>query len=532
MRILTENFKPLPASWLPNANLVLDALFEDRFPKTPVGEGLLVVHLDEMWQLKKRLHHELKTDGVTKEDQRKKDVDTLVKRFISILLECSFRNYKKGRCVLPVVSHTYPDNGLLQNRVRDATLYSPTALPLLPFSLKQSVELLKRRRERLIREEELSRKRKFAGEEVVEKCAALAGGHPSLLLKSFPALDQPSGVYPHFTSEASMTSNLMTSIRMKTFGESINNLERKANAENKDFIGQFLTDCFLRKVVEVEEHQRILECGVGWFQPARNSVTGAFTATEGRVSAPFPILVMLMLASVPFQEIGSALNPLAEGYSPTKVMEHVSAVAVLLRLTGSMHKWKTFRGGDAFQKVQAVQDDFFLVWPIKNQAVTSFGGKFSGWKHIGQSKMGEAGASTTQGHREVMAMAWRIGSRVRAGTLTGKVHAYWVSSPKAQPTENLKNLVHAFRVAMSGTITEKDAQKTIRSSKAADVEEEGKKGKKQTALDVRDYIEYLCKQRVNDDFKFTYIGPGCVKHDDSVLPLSDLLPNGIFAAWG
>lgn len=542
---------------LPPAEVVIDALFQDRFKEEPKGEGLLVVHLDELWQLKKQMKKEIGGDPVPvdKLEDTQSKVNSLVKDFISVLLEYSFQNQqKKGRYILPVVSHTCPDNDLLENRQRDQTLYSPKGVHLFPFSMEQSIELLRRKREQIFRLRlDENRKRGLSQLEMKEinwkeweNIVALAGGHPSLLLNCFPVLLNPMADAGHTpTSEGSMMTNLLTNTRVQSFKETIDGLGKKE-------MQRFLTDTLLRAQVRVQKHQAILGVGVGWFQPVRDEWDARTKQyhTVGLVSAPFPIIVTMMGACEDgrFSEIGRALDPTTGSYPPTKAMEYFSALAVLLRYMKSIDLWKTFTTGNAFSIVENEKEDFFTVWPISNQAVTDFGGKLSMKKILGQVKLKEPGKHTTQSLAEVMAMAWNVGARVKARTLTGKVHAYWASSRKAQSKKTLQLLVHAFRVAMTGTVTKKAAEEAIvqklkegdaelenvdevlKSEEVLKDEGETKAGKKR-ALDVRHYIKYLNTMTPDDNYEFSCVGPQCKKQGDSVLPLSDLLPEGIFAGW-
>jgi hypothetical protein len=112
----------VPDQSLPPVNQVLGALFLHRFTE-PSGQGLLVVHLDELWLLNQ-----------VKNDQWIKDF------IICILLEYTASSSIVGRYVLPVVSHPCPDSNLLLNPQFASNLYAPTILH--PFSLTQSIELL------------------------------------------------------------------------------------------------------------------------------------------------------------------------------------------------------------------------------------------------------------------------------------------------------------------------------------------------------------------------------------------------------
>jgi hypothetical protein len=486
----------VPDQSLPPANQVLDALFLDRFTE-PRGEGLLVVHLDELWLLKQA-----------------KD-DTWIKAFICILLEYTSLSSRVGRYVLPVVSHTCQDSNLLLNPDLVSNLYAPKRLQLRPFSLSQSIELLTHLRgER-------------DGSHVADidwhswgNVIALAGGHPSLLVGSLQLLTNGSIIVEHnATTESAVSISLFTSDKMQRFNQSMAVLKsERATA--------FVTDCLLLNDVDFSKHALCLGSGIGWFEPNQ-------TGTAGRVSTPFPILVDLMelCNDNKFSSIAAALDPTAQGFSPTNAMEYVSALAVLLHRTESIDSWQNFPARDGFRVVEHASDDFFSVWKLPNQAVIDFGGLLGGWKILGQSKMQDPGAATAQSLKEVLDVAWKIGDRVTNGKLTGKLHAYFVSSRRAQPILQLRKLIHACRVAMSGIISEGNAKLELESA-----------GEK---LNVYKFIDLLGKMKADDKYLFTYVGhittglngehmKKAITAADggSILNLEDLLPKGVFAGWG
>eukprot|EP00978_Attheya_sp_CCMP212_P016955 scaffold44843_cov35-Attheya_sp.AAC.1 len=74
-----------------------------------------------------------------------------------------------------------------------------------------------------------------------------------------------------------------------------------------------------------------------------------------------------------YSVIGTALNPRAVGFSPTKAMEYVSALAVLLYRTRSIDLWRGCASKDAFTLVEDATEEFFTVWKMENQAVLDFG---------------------------------------------------------------------------------------------------------------------------------------------------------------
>lgn len=525
--MLFVNKTKLPDESLPQVNTVIDALFEDRFTS---GEGLLVVHLDELWQLKKMKNDLASCSSSTKPEDRdesfrlaKYGVDSWIKAFIGCLLEYSFKHSLIGRYILPVVTHTCPDNDLLQNPELDNTNFSPTGLQILPFSLEQSVKLLTLKR------------KEGCGEHIDDivwdswrNAIALAGGHPGLLLQCFTVLVDGTNALEHNpTTEGAICTGLLSTNRMKRYVASI-------DVMTPADIVSFVTDCLLLRDVGIDRHHRCLRVGVGWFQPN-------LEGRQGRVSSPFPILVSLMqhCADDKYSVIGTALNPRAGGFSPTKAMEYVSALAVLLHRTRSIELWRDCSSTDAFALVEKATEEFFTVWKLKNQAVLDFGGLLSGWKILGQTKMQEAGTNTVQALTEVLDAAWKIGNRVSKKKLTGKLHAYWVSSREAQQVKVLKRLVHSFRVAMMGTISKDEVQQIV-------ITEKRQRGSEDPKVTVYDLMNVLTETAVRDDYMFTYVGriSGDKNHDSlakhaktsddnfSILQLGDLLPKGVFAGWG
>ena len=307
---------------LPPLQQVIDALFLDRF-SDPSGEGLLVVHLDELWLLK-----EIKGDQ-------------WIKDFICTLLEYSVKSSSGGRYVLPVVTHTCPDINLLLNPEFESALYAPKSLCLYPFSLKQSVDLIDH-----LRCERVGEAKRNIDLPRWEKVIALAGGHPSLLVGSFHLLTNPVIVEHNPTTESAVCIALVTNEKMQRFEKSIKNLTSEDAAD-------FIKDCLLLRDVKFEKHSKCLNSGIGWFQPNENGTTG-------RVSTPFPVLVSLMArcSDQKFSTIAAALNPSAAGFSPTKAMEYVSALTVVLHRTRSIDSWQSCPSHDAFQLLEESTDDF------------------------------------------------------------------------------------------------------------------------------------------------------------------------------
>jgi hypothetical protein len=148
--------------------------------------------------------------------------------------------------------------------------------------------------------------------------------------------------------------------------------------------------------------------------------------------------------------------------------------------------------------------------------------------------MQQAGTTTVQALKEVLDAAWKIGTRVKNQKLTGKLHAYWVSSGEAQNPDILEKLTHSFRVAMMGQTSKEEVQQRA-------MLEKKQCGAKTPKVLVYALINYLAKQDAGSDYMFTYVGriPG-TKHDSgtkhaktsngsSICQLEDLLPKGVFA---
>jgi hypothetical protein len=515
LTFVTRTGQPVHDDALPNVTTVIDALFADRF-KDPngnqSGEGLLVVHLDELWLLKERRD------------------DYFIRDFISILLNYTYGHSKQGRYVLPIVTHTCPDNNLLLNPKFNSSLFSPRSLQFHPLTLSQSIEILR-----------WTRNNSGGGRHADdikwaswENAVSLAGGHPGLLLQSFKILtnaNRPVELNP--STEVAVCCALVSTERMEKFSLSIAAL--KLEEAGTETIIDFVTDCFLLKEVSSSRHSTCLRIGLGWFVPGR--IGGG---VSGRVSSPFPLLVHMMAncGDGKYSSIGTALDPLAPGFTPTKAMEFVSALAVLLNRTKSIDLWSDRPGIDAFSLVEQATEDFFTVWKLSNQPVLDFGGLLSGWKILGQSKMQEPGTQTTQALGEVLDAAWKIGKRVHEKRLTGQLHAYWVSSRRSQKMSQMRFLIHSFRVAMGGKISKVDAVEKIRRRKKA-------AGAVNPTVNVNDLMNFLQEEKASEKHKFTYVG--CIANeksedskkkakdsdcDGSILHILDLLPLGVFAGWG
>jgi hypothetical protein len=136
-------------------------------------------------------------------------------------------------------------------------------------------------------------------------------------------------------------------------------------------------------------------------------------------------------------------------------------------------------------------------------------------------------AATDQSLKEVLDLAWKIGDRVIDRDLTGKLHAYFVS----QSISQLRKLIHACRVAMSGIISEENAKLKLKSN-----------GGK---VNVYKFIDLLGEMKADDKYLFTYVGhitnelngehtqkARTAADDGSIINLEDLLPKGVFAGWG
>ena len=504
--------QPLPDDEIgATVNTVIDALFMDRFKvPTAAGQGLLVVHLDELWLLKEVVG------------------DEWIRDFITILLDYSYAHSPEGRYILPVVTHTCPDHNLLLNPEFNNSLFSPKSLSLPPLTLAQSMEILIWRRAN-DGDKNADRIDWNAWENVI----ALAGGHPGLLVECYTKLTDSSMPVEHNTqNEAAVVVDLASGERIKKFNRSLEALKGKETGPAS--MVSFITDCLLLNKVPFGKHGACLRVGLGWFEP--ESTEGIL----GLVSCPFPILVSLMAKcdDGKFSAIGRALNPREPGFVTTKAMEYVSALAVLLNRTKSISLWVQCPSEDAFKILEKAEEDFFAVWKLENQPVLDFGGLLSGWKILGQSKMQQAGLQTTQALAEVLDMAWKIGNKVKKEELTGQLHAYWVSSRISQSISQMKNLIPAFRVAMGGKVSKDEAIKTIRTEKE-------RQGIKDAMVTIYDLMALLKKMDTSEDHKFTYVGrivsgkAGAggkqVKESDckeSIIHLSDLFPKGVFAGWG
>jgi hypothetical protein len=151
---------------------------------------------------------------------------------------------------------------------------------------------------------------------------------------------------------------------MKRFNQSIEELK-------PEWATAFVMDCLLLNDVAFPKHAQCLKSGIGWFEPNQ-------TGTAGRVSTPFPILVNLMerCNDEKFSSIAVALNPAATGFSPTKAMEYVSELAVLLHRTKSIDSWQNLPSRDGFEIVEQASRNFFTVWKLPNHAVIDFGAQW------------------------------------------------------------------------------------------------------------------------------------------------------------
>ncbi|CAB9513620.1 hypothetical protein SEMRO_602_G173800.1 [Seminavis robusta] len=308
--------QPLPDDEIvATVNTVIDALFMDRFKlPTAVGQGLLVVHLDELRLLKEVVG------------------DEWIRDFISILLDYSYAHSPEGRYILPVVTHTCPDDNLLLNPEFNNPLFSPKSLSLPPLTSAQSMEILIWRREN-----DGDKNADCIDWKAWENVIALAGGHPGLLVECYTKLTDSSMPMEHNTqTEVAVVADLASGERIKKFNRSLEALKGK-------------------------------ETG-----PASMCGDGKFSA------------------------IGEALNPREPGFVTTKAMEYVSALAVLLNRTKSISLLVQCPSDDAFKILEKAEENFFAVWKLENQPVLDFGGLLSGWKILGQSKMQQAGLQTTQ----------------------------------------------------------------------------------------------------------------------------------------
>jgi hypothetical protein len=156
------------------------------------------------------------------------------------------------------------------------------------------------------------------------------------------------------TIEVAVCVGLMLTERMVKFSSSIAAL--KLEPAGKEIMIDFVTNCLLLKEVPLSRHSTCLRIGLGWFDPGR---IGGWVS--GRVSSPFPLLVQMMANcnDGKYSSIGTALDPLAPGFTPTKAMEYVSALAVLLNHTKSIDLWSGCSAMDAFSLVEQATEDFF-----------------------------------------------------------------------------------------------------------------------------------------------------------------------------
>jgi hypothetical protein len=171
-----------------------------------------------------------------------------------------------------------------------------------------------------------------------------------------------------------------------------------------------------------------------------------------------------------YNTLASHLNAGQADYTPTKAMEYVVALAVLLKLVGHVDDWvdralTTVRNGQAINSIEEAESSFMCVWPSAVEPATDFGGRLTcvdGTMRaiIGQVKMQEPGTVTvtTQRACEVLDFAWFIGRHIDEGKLTLSVHAFFVSSREAQRDSQMISFCHAFRVAMAGDIAAEGAK--------------------------------------------------------------------------
>ena len=516
MKWVTPNLEFLPDSMLPPTKAVVDAIFKDRFGD---GGGLLVVHLDELSMLlraRKRIEKWKRKAGTDQHAAIEKDQDecdaehagdwikNLIERF------ASFTEPARRRFLVVVITHTSPSGRIMGEKTLSKVNYN--ALNLYPFTLAQSRALLNAERKRN-GIEPLSDKQ-WTG---WKACVALAGGHPCLLMDCYRIITAQQTAGAQTATVSHIAVNLMTDKRVtKVKSMSITPEEAKF----------FVTDVLAKNLVKEEKHARILDAGVAWYAPKLD------TENEGFVSAPFPYLLLLMeKAARMYGVVAHQLNPCQKDYEPTKAMEFIAALGVLLQIVGHTEDWvngiETIPKRDmAIRSIRDHPKPFMSVWPCANEKATDFGGKvnFTGDEPfeaiIGQVKMQKDGHETTQNHGEVMKLAWFIGKHVASGDLTMPVHAVFVSSRRSQKNTNMKSLDYAFRVAMTGCLTEEDA---IKETKA---ELSDKK------VDIRHVIQHLNTKEIEGDrYKFTYVGRPVDCTDQVTRGMTELLPSGIFSSW-
>ena len=241
------------------------------------------------------------------------------------------------------------------------------------------------------------------------------------------------------------------------------------NAIGEGVARNFVTDVLQRRQVKAEKHTVVLDAGVGWFL--------AGSETMGLVSSPFPLLLRLMdRAGGCLQTIAQKLKPTTGEYDPTKTMEYVAALGLLLRDAKDVSMWVNFDSNElAMQELLTRENPFYAVWPRGNQAATDFGGRISCGDTqvvvLGQVKMKKDSEKkgNPQGFAEVMKLAWSIGKHVSVGCevkgkltkLDGPVKAYFVSSRPAQDNKRMAVLIRAFCVAMAGQVTLQDAETAV-----------------------------------------------------------------------
>jgi len=260
-----------------------------------------------------------------------------------------------------------------------------------------------------------------------------------------------------------------------------------------------------------------------------------YAGRKGMVSAPYPYLLELMTrAGGMYGAVARNINAVDKNYRPTKAMEYVATLAVSLHLLNKVDHWVqniNVGTGEAIKKISSANQAFMCVWPSGIEPGTDFGGKEmkrdKNGKEvqeacIGQVKMQEPGADSTQGLAEVMDLAWFIGHSVRSGELQSRVKAFFVSSRKAPRHKKMQGLCHAFRVAMSGQETKDEAKK----------EAALRYGIKEAKVNITHIIEIFQTRQPSEQFQFTYIGRSIeAKGSNLVVEMKTLLPTGIFTGW-
>ena len=563
---------PVPESDLPRPSVIVDALFNSLFAE---GKGLLVVHLDELHKLRTTRVGELtkvlvlkltakalgsKEGGkelTTKEkriitEQAKakaeKDVFCWITMFLGQI--CDLADHEKSRFVVPIITHTSPSGRVIGPDDLSALAYQP--LRLYPLTMDQSWDLLNASRREMLKKRNdwhAIQERIQLDKSTIEMwsgCVALAGGHPALLLDSFHAITRTLDPGYNKDTRGHAMGQLVLNHRVEML--SMENIEVELA---KSFVGKTLK---MQEIMDDDtEFESIFGKGLAWYFP-RNSATKART---GCVSSPFPYLLKLMERAGGVYKIAAhQLDPRNRDFQAAKAMEYIAALSVMLKECCDPDIWvetdiKKAKNGKAVLATQSENRPFMSVWPSSIEPGTDFGGKVRNTTSImggftgilGRVKMQEPGIDSEQSLLEVMELAWFIGNQVKEGKLTIPVNAYFISSRRSPGP--LANLVAAFRIAMSGCISKKEAEMEAKKFDEARKKSAAKKRRangtqkretrRNSQVDVRIVIEYLATSEnsvLNPDYRFAYIGRGLQgMMEEGCVEMSTSLPMGIFASW-